>query len=199
MLEVGPALVGQSVCNAARLDWGVGKVLRVQQVGESWRVSIQFHGGHRVVSVPPAKLVAPGDVSELNRAAGWLETAAGSGLDSKLRELPEEVRFFLGTALQKFAALLPLYDVSVDTDPSLLERWARTQTGIGQPLAQWSRDELEHAYAIFCQNRDVSLRETVDRVIKAGELEEAIACLRRQSPRSIARVADASPKIKRAL
>jgi hypothetical protein len=191
-LTPGPDLVGQQVCNAARLDWGVGKVLRVQSMGGgAWRVSIQFHIGHKALLCPPARLVPP--QKEGQRSDDWLATAARTTLDARLRQLPEDIRYFLGLPLQKFAALLDFYDLS--TDPKSLEAWAKRQTGTSQPLSQWTRDELTVAFTEFCRNRDDAMRETVDRLQKAGQLAEARELLSAAPPAVRAGVREAAPKL----
>lgn len=193
MLTVGPELVGQRVSLVTRPEWGVGDVLRVQQVGDAWRVSIQFPTGHRQLMSPPAKFVSPGQAA-VKRESGWLDQAAGSDLDAKLRTVPEDLRLFLGTALQKFAALLPLYELS--DDPKELIRWATAQTGVSQPLTYWTRDELAAAFAVFCRDRDTHIREALDRIAKAGALDEARALLKQAGPQTLAQVFDIAPRIR---
>lgn len=190
-LTPGPELVGQKVCNAARLDWGVGQVLRVQKMGEAWRVSVQFHSGHRFLMVPPARLVRP--QTEEQRSSDWLATAAGVTLDSRLTQLPEDIRFFLGLPLQKFVAMLPLYE-PVD-DPRALESWARRQTGISQPLSQWTRDELMQAHAQFCVQRDLVMRETLERLFRSGNISDAQDVLSAAPAHVQAAVREAAPKL----
>lgn len=175
-LEITPALVGQRVRNPARPEWGVGTVLRVQTVSVGGqvrhRVSIQFDTGHRTLHVPPARLTAPAAAPE--RAAGWLERASGNDLDGRLRGLPAFVREFLGTPRQRLAMLAPLF--ACDAEPTALARWARQQTGVGDPLAHWTRDELLAAFGEFCARRDQLLRAT------AAELRRA------SGPEAVARV-----------
>lgn len=190
-LTPGPELVGQRVCNAARLDWGIGEVLRVQRMGDAWRVSVQFHTGHRALMVPPARLVPP--QSEEQRSDAWVAMAAGTTLDGRLKQLPEDIRYFLGLPLQKFAALLPYYEPV--EDPRALEAWARRQTGISQPLSQWTRDELMQAHGEFCTQRDAALRETVERLFKGGNISEARALVSASPPQARSAVADAAPKL----
>lgn len=157
-LIINRDLVGQSVRNAARPEWGVGKVLRVQEErqpdGVAHRVSIQFATGHRTLLVPPAQLESPSP--EPQRQAGWIDQLAGTTSDDRLRQLPKEALTVLGGPEEKLAALLPLF--SFTNDPHGLVHWARRQTGVADPLSQWNRDELEHAFAGFCAERDAALR-----------------------------------------
>lgn len=141
-LPITPDLVGCKVCNAARPDWGVGVVQRIQSQSTGGqtqhRVSVQFPViGQRVMLVPPARLVEPADTP--TRSAGWLDTIGGATLDDRLRELPDEIVNLLAGPQERFLALLPLY--RNDEDDKSMIRWAIAQTRVGDPLAQWSRDE----------------------------------------------------------
>lgn len=179
-LDIGPELVGRSVCIATRPEWGEGKVLRVQSTtagGEPrHRVSIQFAVGHRVLQVPPARLCEP--QPQPQREQGWLNAAAANTLDDRLRRLPDVVTTFLGTQTQRLAALAPLY--AYTEDPSSLSKWARDQTQIADPLSLWSRDELSAAFRVFCDERDAELRVAAAKLKHAegqAALEDALAGL----------------------
>lgn len=172
-LDVTNQLVGAKVRNAARPEWGVGTVLRVQQIpaGDqpAHRLSIQFDTGHRTVLVPPARLVKA--EPEPKRAAGWLEGLGKTTLDDRLRSLPGEVTQVLGTPRERLAAVIPFFAITEDS-PSLL-RWASSQTGVADPLTLWTRDELLVALRDFCRERDAYLR-TVAALIKQAEGAEAL-------------------------
>ncbi len=172
-LAVTPELVGARVTNAARPEWGVGTILRVQQTylrgKPAHRVSIQFAVGHRTLLVPPARLLAP--QPEPRREAGWLEGLGKTTLDDRLRSLPEQVTQVLGTPRERFAALIPLYTVA-EHSPALL-RWATSQTGAADPLTHWTRDELLVALREFCNERDAHLRN-VAALLKQAEGPEAL-------------------------
>ena len=179
-VPIGVDLVGQSVCNAARPEWGIGHVLSVRaaRFGEkpAHRVSIQFATGHRTVLVPPARLIAPG--SEPQREAGWLDGIGKSTLDDRLRALPAEITEVLGTPLARMAAILPLYAVS-EENRSLL-RWARDQTGVADPLSQWTRDELLIALRDFGNERDAYLRSIAAKIKQSqgpDALQQALASI----------------------
>jgi hypothetical protein len=166
-LEIGPALVGQKVFNPARPEWGVGTVLRVETttVGgrPQHRVSIQFATGHRLVHVPPAQLTAP--QPDMQRTAGWLDSLSGNTVDDRLCKLPAAGSDALRQPVQRLAALASLYTY-VD-EPSSLSKWARDQTGVGDPLSLWSRDELVAAFAKFCGERDAECRAAAAQLVHA--------------------------------
>ncbi len=179
-LPVNAALVGRKVRNPARPEWGDGEVLRVQAttVGGQpvHRVSVQFVTGHRMLVVPPARLVEP--APEQQRAAGWLDTLGKRTLDDRLVNLPVSVREFIGTPAQRVALLASLY--TYDEEPASLVQWARRQADVADPLSQWSRDELMVAFREFCMERDSALRHAAALVKqKAGPaaLERVLADL----------------------
>ena len=158
-LEINDGLVGWRVCNPIRPEWGVGTVLRVQSTlvdGQPvHRVSVQFATGHRTIVVPPGRLAEP--QAEPQRAAGWLDQLGRQTLDDRLTTLPESVRQFLGTATQRLIVLARLY--TLDEDGAALLKWARSQTGVADPLAHWTRDEIRAAFDEFCRRRNALLRE----------------------------------------
>ena len=180
-LAVKPELVGTKVRSAARPEWGLGTVLRVQQVrsGDSsaHRVSVQFTVGNKTLLIPPAKLLAP--APEPQRVAGWLEGLGKTTLDDRLRGLPERVTHVLGTPYERLAAVIPLYALA-DDSPTLL-RWAISQTGVTDPLSQWTRDELVDALQYFCNERDAFLRNIVA-IIKQKDGSDAVRELVEQLP-----------------
>lgn len=154
-----PFSPGQRVSNPARLDWGVGVVRSVQATrvagGEALRVTVDFPvSGAKVLMVPPAQLTPPPE--EVKRDTGWLESLSGRTTDDRLRKVPDELARVLGGPRERLAALLPLYRFG--DDPRELDKWARVQTGCGDPLGLWSRDELAEAFAAFCRERDALLR-----------------------------------------
>jgi hypothetical protein len=158
-LEISDGLVGWRVCNPTRPEWGVGTVLRVQSTlvdGQPvHRVSVQFATGHRTIVVPPGRLAEP--QAEPQRAAGWLDQLGHQTLDDRLTTLPESVREFLGTSTQRLIVLARLYTLA--DDGTALLSWARSQTGVADPLAHWTRDEIRAAFEEFCRRRDALLRE----------------------------------------
>lgn len=172
-LAIGPELVGQRVQNAARPDWGVGTVTRVERKSTAgsgiFRVSVQFNLGLKHVLVPPARLVVP--QPEPTRQKGWLDSLGRNTLDDRLRRLPTETLEVLGTPAQKLAALAKLYRWS--DEASAIAKWARAQTGVGDPLSAWTRDEIEVAFRDFANERDAALRAAAAR-IKLSEGPEAL-------------------------
>jgi len=184
-LAIDDGLIGHRIAVPDRPEWGVGTVLRVQSTsaGEHpvHRVSIQFATGHRVLLVPPARLIEP--QPEVERAAGWLDTLAGRTADDRLVNLPTSVTEFLGTPVQRIAVLTPLYEFT--EEPASLIRWARRQANVADPLSHWSRDELLVAYRKFCLERDSTLRVAAA-LYKQAEGPEALAAVLAAFPEPVA-------------
>lgn len=180
-LLVTKDLVGRAVRCAARPEWGNGTVLAVRPVivngRPAHRVSIQFAAGHRVLMVPPARLIGPQALSEEEAPATWIETIAGRTPDDRLRLLPASATEVLGAPAVRVAALAPLYEIDPDSEKELL-RWARSQTGVPDPLTRWTRDELQSAFRAFCIERDDHLRgllATVKQARGQDAVDEALA------------------------
>lgn len=167
-VTIGPELVGQPVQLASRLDWGVGKVLKVSPAIQdglaAHRIEVQFSFGTRQLLAPPARLIAP--TLQPEREAGWLDSIGRSTLDDQLRSLPEEVVQVFGGPATRLAAIFPLYEFT--DEPNLLMRWARQQTQIGDPLSKWSRDELLSAFQHYCNERDAYLRAIAAVIRQSG-------------------------------
>lgn len=177
-VEINADLVGCRVCTPGRPEWGAGTVLRVQSTTVNGqpvhRVSVQFATGHRTLVVPPARLAVP--EGEPQREAGWLDRVGKQTVDDRLAVLPEAVREFLGTSAQRLVVLARLYEL--EEDSAGLLRWARSQTGVADPLSLWTRDEIRAAFEVFCRRRDDLLREAVTalrRTMGAAAVTDALA------------------------
>ncbi len=181
-LEINGELVGRTVVNPGRPEWGSGTVLRVQTTTIAGkvrhRVSVQFATGHRTLIVPPARLTEP--QAELEREAGWLDQIAGRTLDDQLAKLPEHIEHFFGTPAQRIAALAPLY--AFDEEPASLIRWARRHANVADPLSHWSRDELLVSFRRFCLERDSTLRVAAAQVKEKEGFAAVEALLAAQEP-----------------
>lgn len=169
MAEATPhaALKGQRVQVAARPDWGVGIVLKVLSttIGDApqHRVTVQFAHGTRTLLVPPAVLSAPSDQPE--KPQGWIDALGKDSLDHRLRQVDDEALRVLGGIRTRLAAVYPLYEFT--DDPKSISLWARKQTGVGDPLSRWSRDELALAFTAFCNDRDAHLRNLAALLVNA--------------------------------
>jgi hypothetical protein len=61
---------------------------------------------------------------------------------------------------------VPLFRYGASRDAIL--RWARDQTGVADPLAHWTRDELAEAFAGFCAARDGMVRNLIASLRRRG-------------------------------
>lgn len=184
-LIVDPGLLGATVRNPARPEWGDGRVVAIQPVAGSappaFRVTVQFHVGRKTMVVPPGRLIAPPD--EQRAPAGWIDKLSGNTIDDRLQRLPDDVLRAFGTPRQRLDAVLPWYAFS--EAPEDLLRWARKLTGMPDPLTHWSRDELTRAFETFTRERDAHLRSLAGLLRHTGGTE-ALADWRRSLPAEIA-------------
>ena len=184
-LTIDDGLVGRRVAVPDRPEWGLGTVVRVQSTvadgHPAHRVSIQFTTGHRVLLVPPARLIEP--QPEPERAVGWLDTLAGRTVDDRLANLPASVTEFLGTPAQRIVVLAALYEHT--EEPASLIHWARRQAHVADPLSHWSRDELLVAFRTFCTERDSTLRVAAA-LLKQAEGPEVLEAALASYPEAVA-------------
>lgn len=185
-LTIDASLVGRTVRNAARPEWGDGKVLQVHTTTSggqpAHRVQVHFdRTGTRWLLVPPARLVPPCD--EPTRQAGWIEQLGQSSLDDKLRQLPEDVTDVIGSLRERIRAAARLFAMHDDADD--LARWAIDQTGVIDPLTHWTRDELYAALRDFQVERDSHMRNLLAQ-LKMREGPEAIREVLDELPRPVA-------------
>lgn len=179
-LAIDATLVGQKVQIPARTDWGVGIVRKVASTSvagvATHRVTIQFAHGTRLLIVPPARIALPQE--EVQREKGWLDSISANSLDDRLRRVPDEILRVLGSTRQRLAAVYPLFRYTAE--PKSIQTWARRQTGVGDPLSQWSRDELQIAFDAFVLERDAHLRGLAALLVKVegrAALDEELAAL----------------------
>lgn len=193
---IDAALVGKKVCVPARLDWGAGVVLRVAtamvQDAPQHRVVVQFPHATRTLLVPPARIDWPRDDPQRSDA-GWIGTIGSNSLDDRLRRVSDDVLHVLGGIRARLAAVYPLFEVR-DDEKGILA-WARRQTGVGDPLTQWTRDELSDAFAAFCTERDAHLRGLAARLVLAEGKDALQAELAALEPDARARVEAALRRI----
>lgn len=169
---------GQRVRSAARPEWGVGVIQRVQPAGPgAFRLEIQFASGFRVVTAPPAVLTPP-DAPAAPQQTGWLDQLAGRTADERLRAIPDlgDALTPMSERLERAFALLRFQDT-----PEGLVGWARAQTGMPDPLTHWTRDDLQAAFADFAIRREAAIRELA-RMARRQDPRQLSAALARLAP-----------------
>jgi len=182
---------GDRVVHPRKPEWGEGEVRQVERIthqGQSvQRVTVQFaNQGRKVINTGVAPLQskqATGPLPESNGAkdetmssahtsgGGWIESLERSvkGSQHELWDLPESMTDPFASFESQLKATLDSYRFS--TEPRALMDWAVMQTGLNDPLSQYSRPELEEAFPGFARNRDNHLKDLVRRIKQAGEAD----------------------------
>ncbi|WP_428389624.1 DUF3553 domain-containing protein [Mucisphaera sp.] len=117
-----------------------------------------------------------GEPGERNN--GWLTEleqgkTSGSG---ELWSLPLPMADPFASLKQRLLSTLESYRFT--TEPRSLIEWAVTQTGLDDPLSQYTRSELEQAFPRFCRDRDNHLADlirTAKRQMQHSVLDEVRA------------------------
>jgi hypothetical protein len=180
---------GDRVVHPRKPEWGDGIVRQIQAITHqgqvAQRVTVQFQNqGRKTINTgvaplqfkddwtPPAKDPAKEDdmssAHTTQKEEGWLESLErkARGSQNALWELPEAMSDPFASFESQLKATLDSYRFS--TEPRRLIEWAVTQTGLNDPLSQYSRPELEQAFPGFARNRDQHLKDLVRRIKQAG-------------------------------
>lgn len=190
---------GDVVTHPRRPEWGRGVVKDASRITyrgtPAQRVAVQFANKGRVVintavapltpegagHTPPA---APSErqspredpvTTMQNRStptaqdAGWLnalENNRGPGATA-LAELPEAMTDPFASLRRRLEATLDSYRFT--NEPRALIDWAVAQSGLDDPLSQYTRHELEDAFDRFARERDRHLQGLVRQIKSKGE------------------------------
>lgn len=207
--------VGDKVRHRSRPEWGVGTVASAQNAthaGEpTQRLVINFANHGRVTLntaiapiAPADSVIAPAGSTKTSSAGGgstsgggspsggggggggWLNQLEGKSVDAEaLSDLPEDVADPFASLARRVRLTGELYRFK--REPRSVMEWAVAQSGLTDPLSQFSRNDLEQQFIAFEQARDAHLRSLLAAAKKAGDqaaLDEA-----RQHPRPEARTA----------
>ena len=172
---------GDRVIHPRRPEWGDGVVREVASVTHqgqpAQRVTVQFaNRGRTVINTAVAPLAVKDTptqgpqeetsmtTSSTHRSGGWIESLekAARGAQHELWELPEAMTDPFTSLEKRLQATLESYRFS--TEPRQLIDWAVMQTGLNDPLSQYSRPELEDAFPGFARNRDQHLKALVKKL-----------------------------------
>lgn len=202
---------GDRVRHPERPEWGQGKVESAQdqtlQGKPSQRVVVTFANHGRVTLntafAPLTPLDERGWGGESTTGAGqstggragggWLaqlekQQATGNGKPTHdLAELPEPATDPFRSLIARLKSTLELY--RFDDGARGLIDWAVAQSGMNDPLAEFSRHELEQQFAAFAQARDAHLRELLITIRRKGE-EAAVKQLSSELPPQLQSVLD---------
>lgn len=186
---------GDHVVHPRRREWGQGVVeqaININHQGQSaQRLVVQFRNKGRVTvntAVAPlaaadaatATLTAPEpEPTPMETAAanddsanGWLNSLSTQPRQTALWKLPETMTDPFATAKRRLLATLEScrFDDAPSNPRSMLE-WAMNQTGLDDPLSQFTRSEIEQAWPRFKRDRDNHLKELVSQLKRKNENE----------------------------
>ncbi len=203
---------GDNVVHAAKPEWGAGEVLVAEPVvhdgRKCQRLTIRFsRGGTKTISTAFAELKPASDLPRVPKfiepepesapapqrsrtqappAPQEQDPIAKAAMTSEIAlimgKLPEKATDPFTSPKARLAATLDLFKFT-DTGGSLLD-WAAIQTGLPDPLARFSRHELEQWFAKF-------------RIELEAHLRKLVRELRKTDPSALAEVVASSPSAAR--
>lgn len=183
---------GDRVAHPRRPEWGSGLVIKADTIThegqEAQRLRVDFASKRNaVINTAIAPLIRSGgqgtmqpkgleqDMSmtrtgtQNNTGGGWLddlEGAAGGSKNKNLWDLPYTLDDPFSSMEQQLDATLETFKFS--TEPGPLFQWAVVQTGLDDPLTQYTRVELEQAFPRYTRDRDNRLFELVRQFKRRG-------------------------------
>jgi hypothetical protein len=166
---------GDRVRHVERPEWGVGSVLRAEDISvngrAAQRLSVRFSGvGVKKLITGEARLKrvtdVPGLTVEDTEAAplaqwdkvgqsDWLAPVAQRKIEETMISLPAEARDPFASVARRLAFVLDLY--RFDRSGRGLIDWAVAQSGLDDPLARFNRHELEQFFDRWAVERDAQL------------------------------------------
>ncbi len=169
------------VRHAARPEWGPGVVEAVTPVqhegAAAQKLIIRFeHHGRTTVHTGYARIVpadhfAPAAPPRPAAAEGstesWLRDLEATPPTQGLVELPLPCTDPIASLKSRLTATLDLF--RFEPNARSITDWAIAQTGLTDPLQQFSREQIHDSYGHFCHNRDAHLRDLVRKITRAGE------------------------------
>ncbi|MDY7108272.1 MAG: DUF3553 domain-containing protein [Planctomycetota bacterium] len=166
---------GDRVRHTERPEWGIGSVLRAEEVSLNGRVaqrlSVRFSGvgvKKLVTGEAPLKHVAEetatvGDDDQATPLAEWDKVSSSEWLGPLARRkieetmiaLPAEARDPFASVARRLGFVLNLY--RFDRSGRGLIDWAVAQSGLDDPLTRFNRHELEQYFDRWAVERDAQL------------------------------------------
>ncbi len=174
---------GDRVRNTARPEWGIGLVHRAVDVpgakGSTQRLTIRFPNvGQKTLNAAVAPLVhadavlSNGSSEEINNpfdeahADGWLKDVAAQKVEEHMTVLPMEATDPFSSPESRLRHTLALF--RFEHTPRGLIDWAVAQSQLDDPLARFSRHELETFFERWEQVREAALRANLKEALAAG-------------------------------
>jgi hypothetical protein len=183
---------GDRVRHADRPEWGIGSVVKAEDVNtngqSSQRVSVRFPGvGVKTLHTARARLQRAGNepaapagddpahpvaVWDKIGDADWLAPVAQRKIEETMISLPMEVRDPFNSLSHRLAFMLRLY--RFDRTGHALIDWAVAQTGLKDPLSRFNRHELELFFDRWAFERDAQLGRLLEEVGTDQQLVEKL-------------------------
>ncbi len=182
---------GDVVIHCSRPEWGSGVVknaCRTHYNGAiAQRLTIDFSNHGRVVintAIAAIRLkeeqrnkhMINSTTSSSETNSGWLATLEqSSDMDRRqeLSELPDELVDPFKTPIARLKATIQNYRFSAE--PRSLIDWAVARTGLVDPLAQYTRHDLEQAFTRYARNREQYLFSLVRQIKRDGHMDKLTA------------------------
>lgn len=169
---------GDRVVHAKRPEWGAGVVTAAQKIVHEGipcqRLTIRFdRAGVKTLSTAVAELVSESEgpvlassaaQKEADSDAAWLSRLSGRSPEEMMCRLPEAATDPFASLESRLKATLALYRFT-DQGGSLLD-WAAAQSGLKDPLSEFSRHDLERLFQRFAFARDEHLKKLVQEMRK---------------------------------
>jgi hypothetical protein len=167
---------GDQVRHARRPEWGVGGVLKVENLmtnGQAdQRLTIRFPAiGLKVLLASVAELQRVGangvaqpsglvddhtlTAHESSSEMGWLGSLAKRKPEDVMTGLPPQASDPFAPLRRRLEFTCALY--RFDASPSKLIEWAVAQSGLNDPLSRFNRHELEQFFKRYAYERDLHL------------------------------------------
>jgi hypothetical protein len=179
---------GDKVVHPARPEWGVGTVHKAlaitHQGATAQRLTVEFaNKGRVVINTAIAQLTPKGtcvsmsslETSTSSSPGGWLgalEKSKGQSNGKELWSLPDAMTDPFTSLTQRLEATLESFRFS--TEPRSLIDWAVVQTGLDDPLSQYTRHDLEHAFPRFERDRSQHLKSLIETMKRKGNRQALI-------------------------
>jgi hypothetical protein len=185
---------GDRVVHTGKPEWGIGVVSKTQRAGAAGHqlVTVRFESaGVKTLSTQHATLspahtpAAVSAITSVDQEAADATPARGADLAERMVSLPESVRDPFTAIESRLERTIELY--RFDASARALIEWGVAQSGLRDPLAVYSRPELEQLFLRWARHRDEHLLALLGQV-------------RRRDPEAAARHREAlPPHVQRAL
>lgn len=181
---------GDRIVHTAKPEWGIGVVSKTQRTGSVGHqlLTVRFESaGVKTLNTQHATL-SPADSEAAARAIHSVadhDVEAAVASDEKLADrmvsLPETVRDPFAAVETRLERTVELY--RFDASARTLIEWGVAQSGLRDPLAVYTRHELEHLFLRWARNRDEHLLALIEQVRRRDP--DAAARLRSGLPQHV--------------